>query len=98
MIIVDGHLDLSWNALQFSRDLLDPVHTIRTRESTLLERGRALGTVALPEMRQGRIPLCFATLLARSTGQPIPHMDYATQVKSYGFASGQLAYYRALER
>jgi membrane dipeptidase len=96
MIVVDGHLDLAWNALQWNRNLLDPVAVIRANESTLPERGRRLGTVALPQMRQGRIALCFATLLARSTGQPAPHIDYATPQQSHGIARGQLAYYRAL--
>src|SRR5262249_22005316 len=41
---------------------------------------------------------CIATMLARSTGQPVPYVDYATPAQSYGVARGQLAYYRALER
>jgi len=32
--------------------------------------GRGQGTVALPEMRKGRVALCSATLLARSTVAP----------------------------
>jgi membrane dipeptidase len=98
MLIVDAHLDLSWNALQWGRDLTRSVYTIRTQENTTPGKGRGLGTVAYPEMRQGRVALCIATLLARSTGQPVPHVDYATPAQSYGVAQGQLAYYRALER
>jgi membrane dipeptidase len=48
-------------------------------------------------MRQGRLALSFATVLARSTGQPAPHIDYGSQAQSYGTAQGQLAYYKALE-
>ncbi len=98
MLIVDAHLDLSWNALQWNRDLLLPVHTIRTIEAATPGKGRGLGTVALPDMRRGRIALCFATLLARSTGRPAPYVDYASPAQAYGIAQGQLAYYRALER
>ena len=29
MLIVDAHLDISWNALQFERDQLLSVYTIR---------------------------------------------------------------------
>ncbi len=97
MLIVDGHLDLSWNALQWNRDLTASVYTIRTQENTSPEKGRGLGTVAFPELRQGRVALCFATVLARSTGRPTPHIDFATPAQSYGVARGQLAYYRALE-
>ncbi len=98
MILIDGHLDLAWNALQWNRNLLSPVATIRANESTIAERGRALGTVALPEMRQGRVALTFATLLARATGHTEPHVDYGSPAQAFGVARGQLAYYRALER
>ena len=97
MLMIDAHLDLSWNALQWNRNLTQSVYTIRTQESTTAGKGRALGTVALPELRQGRVAVCFATLLARATGVPIPHIDYATPAQAYGVAMGQLAYYRALE-
>ena len=98
MLIADGHLDLSMNALQWNRDLLSSVYTIRAQEAHTPGKGRGQNTVALPEMRRGRIALSFATLIARSTGQPAPHLDFATQVQAYGIARGQLAYYQALER
>ena len=97
MLIIDAHLDLSWNALQGNRDLLRSAYTIRTQEVTTPGKGRALGTVAFPDMRQGRLAVSVVTLFARSTGQPSPHSDYASPVQSYGVAQGQLAYYRALE-
>src|SRR5437773_1374724 len=97
MLIVDAHLDLSWNALQWNRGLHCSVYTIRTQESHTPGKGRGLGTVAFPEMRQGRVALCFATLLARSTGTPLPYIDYHSPAQAYGVAQGQLAYYRALE-
>ncbi|HEY3476113.1 MAG TPA: membrane dipeptidase [Anaerolineales bacterium] len=96
MLIIDAHLDLAWNALQWNRNIQHSVYTIRTRESNLSGAGRGQGTVALPEMRQGRIALCFATLLARSTGRAIQNLDYSSPYQAYGIAQGQLAYYRAL--
>lgn len=98
MLIVDAHLDISWNALQWNRDLLRSVYTIRTQENNTPGKGRGTGTVAFPEMRRGRVALSFATLLARSTGHPLPHIDFANPVQSYGIARGQLHYYDALER
>lgn len=98
MLIIDAHLDLAWNALQWNRDLLGSVYTIRTQENHTPGFGRALGTVALPELRQGRVALCFATLLARSTGRPAPDIDFASPAQAFGIARGQLAYYRGLER
>ena len=97
MLIIDAHLDLSWNALQGNRDLLRSAYTIRTQEVGTPGKGRALGTVAFPDMRQGRLAVSIVTLFARSTGQPSPHSDYASPVQSYGVAQGQLAYYRALD-
>ena len=97
MLIIDAHLDLSWNALQGNRDLLRSAYTIRTQEVGTLGKGRAQGTVAFPDMRHGRIAVSVVTLFARCTGQPSPHSDYASPAQSYGVAQGQLAYYRALE-
>ena len=96
MLIIDAHLDLSMNALQGNRDLLSSAYTIRTQEAGMPGKGRTEGTVAFPEMRQGRIALSFVTLFARSTGRPSPHSDYASPIQSYGIAQGQLAYYHAL--
>jgi len=98
VLVVDSHLDLSMNALQWNRNLLASVQTIRTQENYTPGKGRGQGTVAFPEMRRGRVAVSFATLIARSTGRPAPHIDYATTAQAYGAAHGQLAYYRALER
>ncbi len=98
MLIVDAHLDLSWNALQWNRDLLRSVYTIRTQEQAMDGKGRGVNTVAFPEMRQGKVALSFVTMLARATGRPVAHIDFATPAQSYGIARGQLAYYRALEQ
>lgn len=98
MLVIDSHLDLSWNAIQWSRDLRLPVHRIREMEASVSGPGRGQGTVAFPELRRGRVALSFATLLARSTGQPEPHLDYSSASQAFGAARGQLAYYQALVR
>lgn len=99
MLICDAHLDLAWNALQWNRNLLFSAHTIRTTERTtkINVPGLGMGAVALPEMRSGRIALSFVTLLAKSSGNPSPHSDFASPTQAYGIARGQLAYYEALE-
>lgn len=98
MLVFDAHLDLAWNALQWNRNLLLSAYTIRTLEPGIPEKARAQNTVALPEMRAGRVFLCFATLLSRSTGVAVPHIDYLSAAQAFGTARGQLAYYRALAR
>jgi membrane dipeptidase len=47
-------------------------------------------------MRKGRVALCFATLLARSTGRTLQNLDYSSAYQAYAAAQGQLAYYHAL--
>jgi membrane dipeptidase len=96
MLLIDAHLDLAWNALQWNRDLQSSVYTIRTQEARLTGPGRGQGTVALPEMQAGRVALCFATLLARSTGKAIQNLDYSSPAQANAVAQGQLAYYNAL--
>src|SRR5688572_17045210 len=96
MFIIDAHLDLAWNALQWNRNLQAPVPTIRKQERQPTDPGRGDGTDALPEIRQGRVAVCFATLLARSTGHPEQNLDYSSPLQAYAAAQGQLAYYHAL--
>jgi len=100
MLLVDSHLDLSWNALQWNRDLRLSALTLRNQERGLKitnpGNGLGLGTVAFPEMRRGRLALSFATLLVRNTGRMSPHIDYLSTAQAYGISQGQLAYYREL--
>ena len=96
MLIIDSHLDLAWNALQWNRNLQQSVYTIRTQEGNLSGPGRGQGTVALPELRKGRVAVCFATLLARSTGRIESNLDYSSPLQAYAVTQGQLAYYHAL--
>jgi membrane dipeptidase len=96
--IVDAHLDLAWNALGWNRDLREPVHVLRVREAADAGPGRGRNTVALPDLRRGGVRLCFATLLARSSGVRRPHVDWDSAEQANASARGHLAYYRALER
>jgi membrane dipeptidase len=104
--IIDAHLDLAWSALQWGRDLTQPLDAVRQCESHMTDhRGRGRGTVTLPEMRAGRIGACLGTVLARSKPNVCPaagfnrrDLDFRTQAMAYAMAQGQLAYYRALEQ
>lgn len=102
-LIIDAHLDLSWNALSWKRDLTQSLDALNRRDVSrddLLPRGRA--TVSLPEMRRGGVAVCLATLMARvPLGESMVHaemLDYPSRDIAHGVARGQLAYYRALER
>ncbi len=75
MFIFDAHLDLGMNALEWNRDLTQPIEMIRGLERGMSDKlDRGLNTVCLPEMRRGRVGLCIATMLARYTrpGEELP--------------------------
>lgn len=97
MIIVDSHLDLAWNALNWNRDLTQPVADIRRLESQSKEEHRGGNTVSFPEMRKGEVAICLATLLARSSGMGEDKLDFRTREAACAMAHGQLAYYRIME-
>ncbi len=104
--IFDGHLDLSWNALSWDRDITLELDVLNRLEQGLDDhpaRGRA--TTTLPEMRRGGVALCQATLLARAKSGSRIHggssrlgLDFANQEIASATARGQLAYYELLER
>jgi membrane dipeptidase len=100
-LIFDSHLDLAWNAIDWNRDLLQPVAEIRRRErdAGMTDKGRGCNTVAFPELRRGKVCVFIATLLARLLRVGcIPALQrYASMEAAYAAAYGQLAYYRALE-
>ena len=97
MLLIDAHLDLSMNALDWNRDLNLDVHDIRKAEAGKAGKGRGLGTVSLPELRKADVGVCVATVICRTgrPGNPLPGV--ATQEIAYAWAQGQLAYYRLLE-
>ena len=97
MIVIDAHLDLSWNALNWNRDLTLNVPAIRRLESGLNEGNRGGNTVAFPEMRKGEVAICVATLLARASSLHEPNLDYRTPEMASAMAHGQVAYYRIME-
>ena len=77
MLIVDAHLDLAMNAMEWNRDLRLPVAEINARERTRgltdkPDRGNAV--VSLPELRRGGIGLVVATQIARfvTPDNPLP--------------------------
>jgi membrane dipeptidase len=97
MFVIDGHLDLAMNALQWNRDLRLPVAEMRRLEADIPGKGRGRSTVAFPEMRRG-VGVCIATLIARVERRGNPLSGYRTPDIAYAVAHGQLAYYRRLEQ
>ncbi|MFC3879060.1 dipeptidase [Algoriphagus namhaensis] len=98
MFIIDAHLDLSMNALEWNRDLTRPISEINSRESGLSDkpdRGNAL--VSLPELRKGNIGLVVATQIARYVTPSSTLPGWHSPAQAWAQTQGQLAWYQAME-
>jgi membrane dipeptidase len=75
MFIMDAHLDLAMNAMEWNRDLKQPIAHLRDREKGLSDKpDREKNVVSLPALREGKIGLVVATQIARYVrkGSPLP--------------------------
>jgi membrane dipeptidase len=98
MFIIDAHLDLSMNAMEWNRDLQQSITTINEREKGLADKpDRGNATVSLPELRKGNIGLVVATQIARyvAPGNPLPGWNSPEQ--AWAQTQAQLAWYKAME-
>lgn len=98
MLIIDAHLDLAMNAIEWNRDLRQSVLGIRQREIGLTDKpGRSKGTVALPELRKANIGLVVATQIARyvEPGNRLP--GWHSPQQAWAQTQAQLAWYKAME-
>src|SRR5580698_7479720 len=98
MFIVDAHLDLSMNALEWNRDLTQPIAAINEREVGLTDKpDRGKGVVSLPTLREGNIGLVVATQIARYVA-PNNHLPgWHSPEQAWAQTQGQLAWYKAME-
>ncbi|MBD1366014.1 dipeptidase [Mucilaginibacter sp. ZT4R22] len=98
MFIIDAHLDLSMNALEWNRDLTQPIAAINAREAGLTDKpDRGLGVVSLPELRKGNIGLVVATQIGRYVA-PDNHLPgWHSPQQAWAQTQGQLAWYNAME-
>jgi len=95
MFIIDAHLDLSMNAMEWNRDLRLPVEAIRERERGLTDKpDRAKGTVSLPALRKANIGLVVATQIARYVSPENPLPGWHSPWQAWAQTQGQLAWYK----
>jgi membrane dipeptidase len=98
MFIIDAHLDLSMNALEWNRDLTRALAEINQREEGLNDKpDRAKAVVSLPELRKGNIGLVVATQIGRyvAPGNPLP--GWHSPEQAWAQTQGQVAWYKAME-
>jgi membrane dipeptidase len=98
MFTIDAHLDLAMNAMEWNRDLRQPVAEIRKRETGMTDKpDRGRGTVSLPELRKGNIGLVVATQIARYVSRENPLPGWHSPQQAWAQTQGQLAWYKAME-
>jgi len=98
MFIVDAHLDLAWNAIEWNRDLQQPIQDINAREKGLNDKpGRGNATVSLPELKKGNIGLVIATQIARYVSPDNPLPGWHSTEQAWAATQAQLAWYKAME-
>ncbi len=98
MFTIDAHLDLSMNAMEWNRDLRQPVDHLRKREVGLTDKpDRAKATVSLPELRKGNIGLVVATQIGRFVALDNPLPGWHSPHQAWAQTQGQLAWYNAME-
>jgi membrane dipeptidase len=98
--LVDAHLDLALNALEWNRDLTRPMAEIRAAEKGMEDKpGRGRGTVCLPELRRAGIGLVVATQIAavKTKYSSGAIASWHSQAQAWAATQGQLAWYRAME-
>lgn len=97
--IIDAHLDLSMNAIEWNRDLTQPLDSIRQRELFKPDKpDRGNGTVCIPELRKGNIGLVVATQLSRVSPQGSKLQGWQSPQQAWAMTQAQLVWYKEMEK
>lgn len=98
ILIIDAHLDLAMNAIEWNRDLSRPLTEIRQREMNMKDKpDRGKGTVCLPELRKGKVGLVVATQLSRVTAIGSAAPGWNSPQQAWAMTQAQLSWYREME-
>jgi membrane dipeptidase len=100
MFLIDTHLDISTNAIEWNRDYRMSVEEIRVSEAGMTDKiDRGKGTVSLPALRSGNIGLVVATQLARfnQSNGDLPGAGWNSPHQAWAMSQAQIAWYQAME-
>lgn len=98
MFIIDAHLDLAMNAMEWNRDLRQPLDVIRKREEGMNDKpDRGKGTVSFDELRKGNIGLVVATQIARYVAPGSRFPGWHSPEQAWAQTQAHLAWYKAME-
>lgn len=99
MFIIDAHLDLAMNAMEWNRDLKLSVDEIRKREKGLTDKpDREKATVSLQALRNGNVGLVVATQIARFVSPDNSLPGWHSPEQAWAQTQGQLAWYKTMEQ
>ena len=100
MLLVDGHLDLALNGVDWNRDMRCAVDDLRAQEAALqmTEAGRCGATLSLPELHEAELCFCLSTLLARQEKEINHSFGWTSPQACYAMAHAHLAWHRGMER
>ena len=95
-LVVDGHIDIAFNALQAQRDPSQSVEETRRREAgSEIVKHSGTCTVGLPELIRGRVGVVCGTLFVApyDPRMPAEWPAYKTADEAYQYGMAQLDYY-----
>ncbi len=98
LFIIDAHLDLSMNAMEWNRDLRVSIEELNRREKGMTDKpDRGKATITFDELRRGNIGLVVATQIARyvQPGSALP--GWLSPEQAWAQTQAQLAWYKAME-
>lgn len=96
--IVDAHLDLSMNALEWNRDLRESLDEINRREAGMTDKpDRGNATISFEELRKGNFGLVVATQIGRYIFPDQPRPGWHSPEQAWAQTQGQLAWYKVME-
>ncbi|MFZ9504700.1 MAG: dipeptidase [Cyclobacteriaceae bacterium] len=97
--LVDAHLDLSMNAMDWNRDLRKPLSEIRDREKDMKDfPDRGNNVVNFEELRKGNVGLVVATQIARYVAPDNPLPGWHSPEQAWAHTQAQLAWYQEMEK
>ncbi|MCW5921644.1 MAG: membrane dipeptidase [Saprospiraceae bacterium] len=99
MFTIDAHLDLAMNAMEWNRDLRQPISAIRAREQGMTDKpDRGNATVSFEELRKGNVGFVVATQIARYVAPENPLPGWHSPEQAWAHTQAQLAWYQEMER
>lgn len=98
MFTIDAHLDLAMNAMEWNRDLRQPVSDLRAREKGMTDKpDRGNATVSLEALRKGNTGLVVATQIARYVAPDNPLPGWHSPEQAWAHTQAQRAWYQAMQ-